>query len=258
MKRNKSYHICLGTPEYHLQDLERDAESGKTDWTINSKAKKNDYALFYMTAPVSSIVARGIVITDAERNIDPNDYWYGHFECHISDLELLANPVPLAEIRRKIPEWGYWKTPIKSTRVPDNLVGKLERLLDKSNEQEAVVFPDVDEIDVSVKEGRQRLALHFKRERNQNIVRVKKVQVMREKGNLGCEACGFDFRKMYGDLGKDYCEVHHKTPLSELKREIKTRLTDLAVLCSNCHRMIHKTEPIMSVTQFRKLLTRKA
>ncbi len=254
MKRNNAYHICLGTPQNDLDELKRDAERGETYWTINSKAKKNDYALIYMIAPVSSIVARGVVLTDAERDTDPNNYWYRHFECHISDLEMLANPVPLAEIRRKIPEWGYWKTPIKSTRVPDNLAGKIERLLDKSNNQETIVFPDVDEIDVSVKEGRRRLALHFKQERNQKIVRDKKAQVLREKGKLKCEACGFDFREMYGDLGKDYCEVHHKKPLSKLERETKTRLTDLAVLCSNCHRMIHRKKSLLSISALKKSL----
>ena len=29
------------------------------------------------------------------------------------------------------------------------------------------------------------------------------------------------------------------------------RLDDLAIVCSNCHRMIHRTKPMMSVEGFR-------
>jgi predicted HNH restriction endonuclease len=35
-------------------------------------------------------------------------------------------------------------------------------------------------------------------------------------------------------------------------------LDDLAIVCSNCHRMIHRTRPMMSVEEFRELLRRLA
>jgi 5-methylcytosine-specific restriction protein A len=61
-----------------------------------------------------------------------------------------------------------------------------------------------------------------------------------------CAVCGFNFGKVYGDWGKDFGEVHHLIPLSELegnKRKVNPR-TDLIVLCSNCHRMIHRKNRI--------------
>ena len=57
-----------------------------------------------------------------------------------------------------------------------------------------------------------------------------------------CQVCDFDFELTYGKWGKEFAEVHHIKPLSELngvKYETDPR-TDLAVLCSNCHRMIHR------------------
>ncbi len=258
MSRNKSYHICLGTPELHLDGLEIDARNGVTNWTINSKAKKNDYALFYMIAPISAIVAIGIVIHDAKRDENPRSYWYRYFEADIGDLKMLKTRILLAEIRKKIPEWGYWKTPIQSTRVPERFVEKLERLLGKVKEDYTVTFPDVDEMDVPVKEGRRRLALHFRIERKPERVRTKKAQVLRETGKLICEVCRFDFEERYGALGKGFCEIHHKIPLSQIDGEAETSLEDLAVLCSNCHRIIHRTKPIKSVTQFKKMLRRNA
>lgn len=57
-----------------------------------------------------------------------------------------------------------------------------------------------------------------------------------------CQICGFDFEKIYGELGKGFIEVHHKTPLSRGGGiEKKTDVTDdLICVCSNCHRMLHK------------------
>jgi len=56
-----------------------------------------------------------------------------------------------------------------------------------------------------------------------------------------CKGCGFDFEEKYGQLGKDFIEVHHVTPLSHIgeEKEINPE-TDLIPLCSNCHRMIHR------------------
>lgn len=56
-----------------------------------------------------------------------------------------------------------------------------------------------------------------------------------------CRACGFNFAHAYGERGKDYIEVHHLVPIStyvEPKSISPNR--DLTVLCSNCHRMVHR------------------
>jgi 5-methylcytosine-specific restriction protein A len=62
-----------------------------------------------------------------------------------------------------------------------------------------------------------------------------------------CYICGFDFKEKYGDLGKDYIEIHHITPIGELSTSIGYEGTDpekdLIPLCSNCHSMIHRKNP---------------
>jgi predicted HNH restriction endonuclease len=58
-----------------------------------------------------------------------------------------------------------------------------------------------------------------------------------------CKVCGFNFYEQYGDIGKDYIEVHHEEPLSSFNGEHKVNPeTELTVLCSNCHRMIHRNK----------------
>lgn len=58
-----------------------------------------------------------------------------------------------------------------------------------------------------------------------------------------CQACGFDFERHYGALGHEYIEAHHLIPLSMLPMETPTPHSpkdDFALLCGNCHRMIHR------------------
>lgn len=72
-----------------------------------------------------------------------------------------------------------------------------------------------------------------------------------------CMACGFNFQKTYGDLGRGFIEVHHVVPLSELERTETDPATDLIVLCSNCHRMVHRRKGVcVSLEELRKHLQR--
>lgn len=74
---------------------------------------------------------------------------------------------------------------------------------------------------------------------------------------LKCQVCGFDFGKTYGALGEGFIEVHHKKPLHNLNgEEIKINpKTDLACLCSNCHRMIHRqADKVLSIVELKQLL----
>lgn len=69
-----------------------------------------------------------------------------------------------------------------------------------------------------------------------------------------CYVCGFDFSKHYGEHGYGFIEVHHRTPLSELKMEyITSPIEGLVPLCSNCHSMIHRTEVCMTVEELKEM-----
>lgn len=108
--------------------------------------------------------------------------------------------------------------------------------------------------DITAPEGQVFARTHYERERNPALVRRKKAAVLAEKGRLACEACGFDFKKIYGDRGQGFIECHHRKPLHTLKFESNTRLDDLALLCANCHRMIHVTSPWLTVKGLIKTL----
>ncbi len=98
-------------------------------------------------------------------------------------------------------------------------------------------------------EGRIAYRKHKTRERNPKVIKKAKERFMKENnGRLYCEACGFDFFEVYGERGKDFIEGHHTKPVSELSDGDKTRVEDIAILCSNCHRMVHR-KPILTVDE---------
>ncbi|MFC9159469.1 HNH endonuclease [Streptomyces fungicidicus] len=105
----------------------------------------------------------------------------------------------------------------------------------------AQVDDDLDD-DFSAPEGRLLLRRHRARERNKGLRKKKIESVHRKGGALACEACGFDFEEVYGERGAGYVECHHVVPLHEAG-EGKTKLSDLSLICANCHRMIHRRAP---------------
>jgi hypothetical protein len=90
------------------------------------------------------------------------------------------------------------------------------------------------------REGQRRLAAHMRLERSAALVRALKIESMkRHNGRLPCEVCGFDFLESYGPVGADFAEAHHRASLAESPEKGRvTALQDLAVVCSNCHRML--------------------
>ena len=71
-----------------------------------------------------------------------------------------------------------------------------------------------------------------------------------------CQGCEFDFGAFYGPLGEGFIEVHHLQPLAERGKSETDPATELAVLCSNCHRMVHRDRSYcLSLNELRAAIT---
>lgn len=110
--------------------------------------------------------------------------------------------------------------------------------------------PDFEEAE----EGAILTRLHRVRERNRKLVRQKKAKALKSAGTLVCEACSFDYSERYGELGSGFIECHHRLPVSELTPGAVTKLDDLALVCANCHRMIHRRRPWLTIEALAELL----
>lgn len=102
--------------------------------------------------------------------------------------------------------------------------------------------PDIAEAERGDWEGEQRVKRGFERHR-EGVLREAKIQaaLVAGDGRLRCEVpgCAFDFAERYGVLGKDFAHVHHLNQLSHTGK-VRTTLGDLAIVCANCHAMIHR------------------
>lgn len=120
---------------------------------------------------------------------------------------------------------------------------------------QGVDFPNNASADDGFPEGSLVERKHKSRERNQALVAAAKDSFLKNNATLHCEICGFDFQEKYGERGRGYIEAHHTVPVSDMAPGQKTRLEDIALVCSNCHRMLHRSRPWLEMDQLRKLVT---
>jgi hypothetical protein len=159
-----------------------------------------------------------------------------------------------SDLHHEVPSRGCFASIHGPFSGGDDWIRRVFQLEQGEHRLEESELPDLDDEFNWAPEGGRRWRLHLVIERNREIVKRKKAQVKSEKGLLECEACGFIFAKVYGDLGADFCEVHHRLALTQLDEAIIPKLADLAIVCSNCHRIIHRTKPMMPVEDFRDKL----
>lgn len=92
--------------------------------------------------------------------------------------------------------------------------------------------------DVEFVEGRVITELHTRREREPKL-RERLLSCRHSSGKLFCEMCGTPPISTNAALREAHFEAHHIVPLSSTGTRT-TRLSDLALLCANCHRLLHR------------------
>ena len=104
---------------------------------------------------------------------------------------------------------------------------------------------------VKGKEGKEKKFLTTRYERDPSL-RKTAINIHGTK----CMVCGFDFNEKYGEIGEGYIEVHHRTMLSSLTNETEIDPNkDLVVVCSNCHRMIHRNrDKPLSIEELKNII----
>jgi hypothetical protein len=111
---------------------------------------------------------------------------------------------------------------------------------------------------IPVEEWRTKWSLHKRKERKPSIVKEKKHGVLAATGSLKCECCTFDFAEVFGEHGDGFIECHHTNPVAGLREGETTSLAELAIVCANCHRMIHlphKRKFILTIADVKRLIT---
>ncbi|WP_158304258.1 HNH endonuclease [Solidesulfovibrio magneticus] len=144
--------------------------------------------------------------------------------------------------------WDEYNGNVMELREAANVIIKnigVDRSIGQKNLQKYIA---------EAREGKVLTKIHVQRERSKSLIESKKKYVMNTCGVLECEVCGFSFHKFYGERGKNFAEVHHIKPLSYLDAEASTKIEDLAIVCSNCHRMIHSQLPWLAIQELKDLI----
>ena len=117
-----------------------------------------------------------------------------------------------------------------------------------------VDFPSYSS-DYSSKEAFIRYRLHRTRDRDRKIVTLAKKQFLENHESLFCELCNFDFSEVYGQYGEGFIEAHHIKPLEKMSEGEETSVSDLMLVCSNCHRIIHRGDYIENLYYLKELFS---
>ncbi|MBP6023537.1 HNH endonuclease [Ferruginibacter sp.] len=120
----------------------------------------------------------------------------------------------------------------------------LNESVESENDEEETTFP----------EGKEKYHLHKTKERNRKLIAIAKEKYKSISPNMNCQVCKFSFVECYGELGANFIEAHHVFPISALTKETPIRIEDLAMVCSNCHRMLHRKRPWLSINDVGKLI----
>lgn len=287
--KSRRYWLWVARPEYYEEvdgsDLEILEQGVISDgwWTCNKNTKKGDLILLYRAKKRYDIAH----IIQAKSNADPldrDDYaremgWtYG---CSHMTIRKLKHPITLQDLRENDQffkeSWGAYRSNFQGIvfEIPSDVWDKLiliaeqknpsydlELLLDQETTKElnnlkSMVKSDLDSLRVEESgqdyytEGKPkpRYTIHY--ERNQKL-RAKAIEIHGTK----CKVCGFDFGAVYGERGYGYIEVHHLIPVSSFGETTKVDpRTDMTVVCSNCHRMIHrKKDHVLSPSEVKECI----
>jgi 5-methylcytosine-specific restriction enzyme A len=71
-----------------------------------------------------------------------------------------------------------------------------------------------------------------------------------------CSVCEFDFEKRFGELGKNFIHVHHLTQVATVGKTYQVDpIKDLRPVCPNCHAMLHRQNPPLTIEELKIWLT---
>lgn len=126
------------------------------------------------------------------------------------------------------------------------------------SEEERKKIIDDDFSNLVIEEGFIR-SNHIKtRSRSRKFVEIAR-EHFKIKNKIYCNACNFNFEDFYGEIGKNFIEIHHLKPVfayeNNFEQTIQNALKNVVPVCANCHRIIHrKRSCILPIETLREII----
>ncbi|QIX62740.1 restriction endonuclease [Hymenobacter sp. BT18] len=221
----------------------------------------------------------------AQVRLDKNPYYFGVAEvgkitpdanstkgdqfCEILHYRSFEHPVPASnpvtkETLELIPESrasNFWRDGVRpcSQEVFDRIIAASGLVVLPASVVPTETNDDkqgaAEAYETIVEDGTGRKVYGTRYERNPRL----RARALQLHGSI-CKGCGFDFEKVYGEHGRGYIHVHHLNPIASTGGMLAVNpLTDMTVLCANCHSMVHRyPKKMLSLPELRALILRTA
>jgi|GEM_PF-944107 len=247
--------------EYHTGDLfclnwpRGRADMGRTD---AKKVKRGELILLFQSVSKNSGYKPGTylthIVSPVEDNIRPDVSGTHPFNRLVVVVAKCKEPIvkpQMLDFREPNRGWACSLDKIKPfvySGLSLSMIDKQKLFWDLFEDKEArlkSIIGTIYAISVNVEDGEIlegeelfKMGIHKFYERNSKIVSEKK-RIALQSGKMSCEICGFDYAYHYGRHGEGFMECHHITPIAGNGKR-PTKLSDLALVCANCHRMLHR------------------
>ncbi len=237
----------------YWDELEWLAKKKRGRWSCGSRRvmpKGSRVYLFRQGAEPKGIVASGFTISD----VYPDKHWdakrrrrgvKANYVDVRFDVVLRDACFPAHQLRslRSV----YWRTQMSGIQIPRAAALELERrwALFARLGRRVELKREVAAMENTVTEVRA-----YVRTRDRSL----RERALSDSGGI-CAACRIDFGAMLDGLGRRVLQVHHRRQLAASDTPRLTKLSDLAVVCANCHSLIHSNPSrAIAVKALRRML----
>ena len=182
----------------------------------------------------------GKIIAKADVYLERKD-WYTDY--YTNKIDVLDEPITAMEIKEIWKDFKKFNS--AAQKIPTEHLLPILELFGRKKKINSTRLGENESFFLDSAEGKKIAYYVTKYERNPKY-RELAIKIH----GLTCQICGFNFEKVYGEVGKGYIEVHHKKPLFSLDDEIVPNPeTDMICVCSNCHRMPHRHKGVIVTSE---------
>ena len=224
-------------------------------WAVGSRKsgiQPGDRAFLLRQKKERGIVASGYFTSE----IWVGDHWdgsgrtttYAYIEWDV--IHPPTDRLPIEQINNEISQVTWDRFQGSGNQVSLEAASKLESLWKTHSKN--VMFHTADEIDhdKSYPEGS---ALRVEVNRYERDPRIR-TECIAHYGAI-CSVCLLKFSERYGPIGEGFIHVHHLKEISTLgDGKAINPIKDVRPVCPNCHAMLHKTKPPMSIDRLKAML----
>ena len=168
---------------------------------------------------------------------------FDHFYDPTSDIKISTEEIKKLDDK-------IWRSQGSGKKIPDDVAHKLQKIWLERTGTLGIPYPE-DVTSEKYIEGAKKVITVNAYERNPKA---------REKcishWGANCSVCNFHFMLFYGEIGRGYIHVHHLKPLADIKEEYELDpIKDLRPVCPNCHAMLHRKNPALSIEEIKNLVS---